>query len=155
MEKPRWAFNLQVGNSSLKVVKKWWVSDGSFISLSDPCGWRIVWVCFSLGLVRAVLLVLGILIGKKRRVSRIKKVAFECGFDKIRGARVPFSLQFYHLGLLFLIFDLELVLFMPLVVGLNASLFRMGAGGVFFFAVIFIFILLVGLGHEYREGTLS
>lgn len=103
----------------------------------------------------AVLLFLGILIGKRRRISTIKKVAFECGFDKIRGARVPFSLQFYHLGLLFLIFDLELVLFMPLVVGFNTSLFRIEARGILLFAVIFIFILLIGLGHEYREGTLS
>lgn len=97
---------------------------------------------------------LGVAVGKSRRVCVRKKTAFECGFDKMRGSRVPFSLQFYHLGLLFLIFDLEMVLFIPVVIGLNV--FRgFAMSGVLLAIVIFIFVLLLGLGHEYREGTLN
>ncbi|YP_009054304.1 NADH dehydrogenase subunit 3 (mitochondrion) [Mya arenaria] len=134
----------------------WMLLNENYSNLFNSCqDLSVVGVCIFLGLVGVGLLGLGLLVGKTSRVSEGKKVAFECGFDKMSGARVPFSLQFYHLGLLFLIFDLELVLFMPLVVGMSISLSSGEGISMLFFGVGFIFILLLGLSHEYREGTLS
>lgn len=55
------------------------------------------------------------LVGFKRRKVRDKKVAFECGFDPFVKCCIPFTLRFYTIALLFLIVDVELVLFLPII----------------------------------------
>merc|ERR1719187_1257616 len=67
---------------------------------------------------------------------------FECGFSPIGLSHVPFCIKFFLLGLLFLIFDVEVLLLVP-------SLFT-GA-----LVLRFLFILLLGLVFEYSYGSLS
>jgi len=55
-----------------------------------------VWVCYKRG-------------GRGDKLS-----PFECGFEPVRGARVGFSLRFFLLAVLFLIFDVEVALLVPL-----------------------------------------
>ncbi|MBD5073911.1 NAD(P)H-quinone oxidoreductase subunit 3 [Xanthomonas citri pv. citri] len=52
--------------------------------------------------------------GKTILISREKLTPFECGFDPNKKARTPFSLRFFIVTILFLIFDVELVLIFPL-----------------------------------------
>nr|YP_009364251.1 NADH dehydrogenase subunit 3 [Anaulaciulus koreanus]ARF02894.1 NADH dehydrogenase subunit 3 [Anaulaciulus koreanus] len=76
---------------------------------------------------------------------------FECGFDPYQTARMPFSLQFFLIAVIFLIFDIEIVILMPLPMsfGLNYPMNH------FLVLMIFILILLLGTYYEWLNGALD
>ena len=76
---------------------------------------------------------------------------FECGFDPKSSARVPFSVRFFLLAVIFLIFDVEIALLLPAPLVVGSSYDFSVVFGVFFF----VFILVVGLGHEWNQGSLD
>uniref|UniRef100_A0AAU6QGA9 NADH-ubiquinone oxidoreductase chain 3 n=1 Tax=Prionospio fallax TaxID=3050094 RepID=A0AAU6QGA9_9ANNE len=83
--------------------------------------------------------------------DREKSTPFECGFDPKDKARLPFSTRFFLLAVIFLVFDIEIVLLMPAPVVILS-----GASKLFLFAVFaFLFVLILGTLHEWREGSLS
>nr|YP_009110426.1 NADH dehydrogenase subunit 3 [Tetragnatha maxillosa]AIX11770.1 NADH dehydrogenase subunit 3 [Tetragnatha maxillosa] len=69
---------------------------------------------------------------------------YECGFEGGVSSRVMFSYQFFLISILFLVFDVEVVLLIP---------FTFSVGG--HKEMIFIFILLVGLIYELIYGSLE
>nr|DBA44325.1 TPA_asm: NADH dehydrogenase subunit 3 [Depressigyra globulus] len=91
------------------------------------------------------------LISKQVTTDREKSSPFECGFDPLSSSRTPFSLRFFLLAVIFLIFDVEIVLLIPAIssLGLLANLTTML--GIF----LFLIILLLGLFHEWNEGSLD
>nr|YP_009353822.1 NADH dehydrogenase subunit 3 [Bryopa lata]AQZ26115.1 NADH dehydrogenase subunit 3 [Bryopa lata] len=95
-----------------------------------------------------VLMGLSWLVSMKGSTDKEKCSPYECGFDSVGGARLPFSLRFFLLAVLFLIFDVEVVLLFPLVGWLH-TVDGLVCGGVF------ITTLLVGVYHEWREGSLD
>lgn len=72
-----------------------------------------------------------------------KSSAYECGFEPFFLYRVPFSVRFYFVGILFIIFDLEIAFLFPLGV-VSFDLPFIGVFGVYFF----LFVLVVGLIYE-------
>nr|YP_009730184.1 NADH dehydrogenase subunit 3 [Ophiopholis mirabilis]QHT54266.1 NADH dehydrogenase subunit 3 [Ophiopholis mirabilis] len=76
---------------------------------------------------------------------------YECGFDPINSARLPFSFRFFLVAILFLIFDLEiaLLLVLPLLVPSTNSF---NAGTIL---LIFLAILTIGLWYEWENGGLD
>ncbi|KAJ3119607.1 NADH dehydrogenase subunit 3 [Physocladia obscura] len=66
----------------------------------------------------AILLMANVLLAVHKPDSE-KVTPYECGFSPVYGqTRAPFSIQYYLVGILFLIFDLEILLFYPLAVTL-------------------------------------
>nr|YP_009907515.1 NADH dehydrogenase subunit 3 [Alviniconcha boucheti]QLI54071.1 NADH dehydrogenase subunit 3 [Alviniconcha boucheti] len=98
-----------------------------------------------------VVMLLGLILSKRALSDREKESPFECGFDPVKSARLPFSLRFFLLAIIFLIFDVEIVLLFPILMSfLSAFTVELVMG-----AFLFLVILIVGLFHEWNEGSLD
>nr|QXJ42296.1 NADH dehydrogenase subunit 3 [Stoloteuthis sp. GS-2021] len=106
---------------------------------------------FILIILNLFLLLLGLLINKRSYKDREKNSPFECGFDPSIYTRAPFSMRFFLLAVIFLIFDVEIILLMPLTMNMmNANTHWPMTS-----SVIFLIILLMGLFHEWNQGSLN
>nr|QNV11828.1 NADH dehydrogenase subunit 3 [Sinodendron cylindricum] len=90
-------------------------------------------------------------LSKKTFMDREKSSPFECGFDPKSSSRLPFSLQFFLIAVIFLIFDVEITLLIPMILTMKISNIMNYTIILFFF----IMILLVGLYHEWTQGALN
>ncbi|MBI5542368.1 MAG: NADH-quinone oxidoreductase subunit A [Deltaproteobacteria bacterium] len=101
------------------------------------------------GLFGMLLLVLSSVLGPKK-TSAVKAAPFECGSNPVGSARERFAVKFYVVGLLFIVFDLEMVFFYPW-----AAEFR--TLGWFGFAEMLLFAatLALGLVYVWKKGALE
>nr|BDQ43770.1 NADH dehydrogenase subunit 3 [Duplodicodrilus acinctus] len=83
--------------------------------------------------------------------DREKSSPFECGFDPKNTARIPFSMRFFLLAIIFIVFDIEIVLLMPIPTMLMTSY----STHIVMFYTLFIIVLIMGLIHEWNEGSLD
>lgn len=86
----------------------------------------------------------------KRRPSPEKDVAYECGIVPETSARGRFSIKFFLVAMLFIIFDVETIFLFPWAVVLREM------GGYAFVAVLpFMFLLVASLVYEWKRGALE
>nr|YP_009245633.1 NADH dehydrogenase subunit 3 [Oligolophus tienmushanensis]AIG60114.1 NADH dehydrogenase subunit 3 [Oligolophus tienmushanensis] len=78
-----------------------------------------------------------------------KNSPFECGFNPSQKSRTPFSLQFFLITLIFIIFDVEIILIMPTPLFLTTS-WKLSVS-----ISTLIIIIFLGLLHEWNEGSLK
>lgn len=98
-----------------------------------------------------IIIILASILSKKSFYDREKNSPFECGFDPKRSSRLPFSLRFFLITIIFLIFDVEIVLIFPIIpLLINAKLIDW-----FLTSLFFIIILMLGLFHEWNQGALE
>nr|UFZ13784.1 NADH dehydrogenase subunit 3 [Protohermes costalis] len=102
-------------------------------------------------MISFIIMMLATILSKKSFTDREKASPFECGFDPISSSRLPFSLRFFLIAVIFLIFNVEIALLFPLILIMNFSSIFMW----FFVSGIFLLILLVGLYHEWNQGALN
>nr|AII23646.1 NADH dehydrogenase subunit 3 [Babylonia areolata] len=102
-------------------------------------------------ILSCVVMGLGWMLAKRAISDREKSSPFECGFDPIKSARLPFSMRFFLLAIIFLIFDVEIVLLFPILVSMSSSFSSSLVFGLF----VFLIILVLGLFHEWNEGSLD
>nr|YP_009564042.1 NADH dehydrogenase subunit 3 [Puerulus angulatus]QAX91405.1 NADH dehydrogenase subunit 3 [Puerulus angulatus] len=102
-------------------------------------------------LIASIVMGIASIISKKTTIDREKSSPFECGFDPKGSARIPFSLRFFLIAVIFLIFDVEITLLLPLISIINLSnLFLWSLTG-----SLFLVILLFGLYLEWYNGALE
>ena len=86
----------------------------------------------------------------KETADEQKQRPFECGFSPKKNNRVIFSTQFFLVALIFVIFDVELILLFPI---LLEQFYYSNIQFMFF--VITIFILSIGLVWEWNQSMLD
>nr|YP_002221520.1 NADH dehydrogenase subunit 3 [Rachycentron canadum]ACH78275.1 NADH dehydrogenase subunit 3 [Rachycentron canadum]AGM47739.1 NADH dehydrogenase subunit 3 [Rachycentron canadum]BAN83120.1 NADH dehydrogenase subunit 3 [Rachycentron canadum] len=107
---------------------------------------------FALIIIALILVMLLISFWLPQMVPDSEKLSpFECGFDPLGTARLPFSLRFFLVAILFLLFDLEIALLLPLPWGIQLE------SPLLTFAWTFAVLTLLTLGliYEWVQGGLE
>ena len=88
-------------------------------------------------------------LGPKRK-TKIKQQAFECGIESQGNARSPFSIKYFLVAILFVLFDVEVIFMYPWAVNFREL-------GVFGLLEMFSFmgLMIVGLIYVIRRGALN
>ena len=86
----------------------------------------------------------------KRNITPQKDTSYECGFDPIQQGEQHFNVRFYIVGVLFVIFDLELAFLFPWAVVFDS----IGAYG-FLSMFMFLGFLVAGFVYEWKKGVLD
>nr|UEK25931.1 NADH dehydrogenase subunit 3 [Rhithropanopeus harrisii]UEK25944.1 NADH dehydrogenase subunit 3 [Rhithropanopeus harrisii] len=102
-------------------------------------------------IISTIVMILASILSKKTVLDREKNSPYECGFDPKGSARLPFSLRFFLIAVIFLIFDVEITLLLPIASTINiTNLFSY-----MFTSTLFLMILLLGLYYEWKQGALD
>nr|WCL18777.1 NADH dehydrogenase subunit 3 [Phthiridium sp. A GC-2023a] len=102
-------------------------------------------------LLSSIIMLVSFIMSIKMMMDREKSSPFECGFDPMSSSRIPFSLHFFLITVMFLIFDVEITLILPMIFSFSIS-------NIFNWSILticFIMILLIGLYHEWNQGMLN
>nr|AXS65696.1 NADH dehydrogenase subunit 3 [Coleoptera sp. 3 KM-2017] len=102
-------------------------------------------------MISLALMMLCSIISKSSILDREKMSPFECGFDPISSARTPFSIQFFLIAILFLIFDIEIAIILPIILTMKWSITSTWMMTI----MMFITFLILGLYHEWNNGVLE
>jgi NADH-quinone oxidoreductase subunit A len=96
------------------------------------------------------------LVGQRKR-TRTKLMPYECGKDPVGSARERFSVKFYLIAMLFILFDIEVIFLVPwAVVFRRLSSPEYGLANVVYFEMlVFIALLAAGLIYVIKKGALD
>ena len=98
-------------------------------------------------------LLVSMLVGKSGKRTRAKDTAYECGMLPQGDAPPRFSVKFYLVAMLFILFDLEIVFMYPWAVVYRESIKQSGL--IFWSMFSFISILMVGYIYAVKKGALD
>jgi len=98
------------------------------------------------------------LIGPRKRTAT-KLMPYECGKDPVGGARDRFSIKFYTVAVIFLLFDIEVLFMIPFAVAFKTLIAQEQISGIAYGTIalieilVFISTLIVGYIYVWRKGT--
>ncbi len=98
----------------------------------------------------ALNLVLSFVLGQKGETNPVKEAAYECGMPPITDAHQRFSVKFYLVAILFVLFDIEVVFLYPWAVQFQAL-----PAFMFVEMLLFIGILFIGWWYVVRKGAVD
>jgi NADH:ubiquinone oxidoreductase subunit 3 (subunit A) len=86
------------------------------------------------------------------QANDLEKISsYECGFNPFSDSRVKFEIRFYLIGILFIIFDLEITFLLPWLFVVSKDMtFESGVSMCFF-----ILLLTIGFVYEFIKGALD
>nr|ADP06601.1 NADH dehydrogenase subunit 3 [Carposina sasakii] len=102
-------------------------------------------------MISNIMMFLSIILSKKTFSDREKSSPFECGFDPKSSSRIPFSLHFFLITVIFLIFDVEIALIFPMINTFKMVNFIIWTK----ISLFFLMILITGLYHEWNQSMLN
>nr|ATD51676.1 NADH dehydrogenase subunit 3 [Taharana fasciana] len=91
------------------------------------------------------------MISKKSIIDMNKSSPFECGMNTISYKRLPFSSHFFLIAVIFLIFDIEIIMIAPTIMTMKMSLTNTWMCTSF----MFITIIIMGLYYEWFNGLIK
>ena len=98
------------------------------------------------------------LIGPRKRTAT-KLMPYECGKDPVGGARDRFSVKFYTVAVIFLLFDIEVLFMIPFAVAFKSLLGLEQMSGIAYGTIalieilVFISTLVIGYVYVWKKGT--
>nr|WRK21524.1 NADH dehydrogenase subunit 3 [Tartessus sp.] len=102
-------------------------------------------------MIFSIMILMIMAISKKSMSDFQKSSPFECGFNPMSSKRLPFSIHFFFIAVLFLIFDVEIIIILPMIMIFKTSMIKMWMIS----SIMFIVILILGLYHEWKNGMLN
>ena len=119
-------------------------------SIFWPVFAQVVLAC----LLAAAIFIVSHLLGQRGRPGKIKDTPYECGVAAKAEPIGPFSVKFYNVALLFILFDVELAILLPWVFSFQSASesqsFAYLLGG-----LTFIGLMTLGLIYELKKGGLN
>lgn len=105
----------------------------------------------ALGFVVVTMLLTHFMAGKRKKIRILRKEEnFECGIEVKGNARFPFSVRYFLIAILFVLFDVEIIFFYPWAVN-----FREADWEGYFEMMIFLGFLLFGFYYILKKGALE
>ena len=96
--------------------------------------------------------VLSQLVGQ-RKSTRTKLMPYECGIDPVGSARERFSVKFYMIAMVFILFDIELIFLIPWAVVFKKLTLEDGLGRLAYVEMmLFVVLLLIGYIYIWKKG---
>nr|YP_009974400.1 NADH dehydrogenase subunit 3 [Chanohirata hamata]QNJ33330.1 NADH dehydrogenase subunit 3 [Chanohirata hamata] len=90
-------------------------------------------------------------LSKKSMNDTQKSSPFECGFNPMSYSRIPFSIHFFLIAVIFLIFDIEIIMIMPMILTMKSAMTIKWM----ITSWLFLMILILGLYHEWNSGIMK
>lgn len=90
-----------------------------------------------------------------KKPTKSKLSVYECGLEPVGNTHERFSVKFYMVAMLFILFDIEVVFLYPWAVNYKEAI--LSGSGLYMVAVMGIFFVLLTLGliYEWRKGALN
>jgi NADH-quinone oxidoreductase subunit A len=106
---------------------------------------------FALGFVATTMLLTHVIGGKRKRIRSLHKDEnFECGIELKGNARFPFSVQYFLIAILFVLFDVEVIFMYPWAVNFKI----LGWNGLLGM-LLFLLVFLTGFYYIVKKGALN
>ncbi|MEM0969544.1 MAG: NADH-quinone oxidoreductase subunit A [Verrucomicrobiota bacterium] len=114
--------------------------------------------CLVAAALAAAILILSVVLGKSARSNAIKDSAYECGMLPVGDGQARFSVKFYLVAMLFVIFDIEVVFLYPWAVTFQ-EIIPKGLEGLqsppFVSMISFLIILFIAYLYALKKGALK
>ena len=99
-------------------------------------------------------LIISVVLGRSAKSNKAKDSAYECGMPAEGAAQPRFSVKFYLVAMLFILFDIEIVFMYPWAVVYREHIATHGAG-IFWSMLSFVSVLTVGYVYAIMKGALD